>query len=350
MQFKLLVGDALDRIKDIPDKSINCCITSPPYFNLRDYGTTTWVGGLKDCDHSSIIYSRPNLRPRKQTTDAGSLIYKTLDFCPTCGAVKLDKQIGQEKNPDEYINKLLKVFLEVKRVLRDDGIFWLNIGDSYSRKRYDDCKPKDLIGIPWLLAFALRKNGFYLRQDIIWSKTDTMPESVKDRCTRSHEYIFMLTKNKKYWFDHEAMQEEAVGKTRGRRVFGATKPQGTNRHDTGNVYKGDNGKRNKRDVWLCSTSNVKKAHFATYPKKLIEPCIMAGCPENGWVLDPFNGSGTSGIVAVNNGRNYIGIELNPKYIDITKSRIYDECTDIPNIDLKQKRYVKIGRKIMINLK
>ena len=336
MQFKLLVGDVLDRIKDIPDKSINCCITSPPYFNLRDYGTITWLGGLKDCDHSSAIYSRPNLRPRLQTNNAGSLFYKTLDFCPTCGAVKLDKQIGQEKTPAEYVNKLLKVFLEIKRVLCDDGIFWLNIGDSYSKKRYDDCKPKDLIGIPWLLAFALRKNGFYLRQDIIWSKTNVMPESVKDRCTRSHEHIFMLTKSRKYYFNHKAMQEPAVCSNDRR--------SGKGRIEYNGIRKGTNvqnsfvsiGKtRNKRDVWLCSTNNnVKKAHFAVYPKKLIEPCILAGCPENGWVLDPFNGSGTSGIVAVNNDRNYIGIELNPKFIDITKSRIYNECTDIPNIDLK----------------
>lgn len=272
--FKLLVGDAIEQLKTLPDKSINTCVTSPPYYGLRDYG--------------------------------------------------IDNQIGLEETPDDYIERVVDVFREVKRVLRDDGILWVNIGDTYNgskkgnteiykhkscsdanqnfkKKLWDGAKPKDLIGIPWMLAFALRNDGWYLRQDIIWAKNNPMPEPVKDRCTRSHEYVFMLTKSKKYWFDHEAMQEDAVSR---------------------------NGKRNKRDVWNCSVATTKEAHFAVFPKELIEPCILAGCPENGLVLDPFSGSGTSGIVAVNNSRNFIGVELNPEYISIMERRVEKECKDV----------------------
>lgn len=279
--FKLLVGDAIEQLKTLPDKSINTCVTSPPYYGLRDYG----VNG----------------------------------------------QIGLEETPEKYIEKLVDVFREVRRVLKDDGTLWLNIGDSYagtgSKGDYKDpkyaegrngqvvsltqsvagCKNKDLIGIPWMLAFALRADGWYLRQDVIWAKKNPMPEPVKDRCTRSHEYVFMLTKSKKYWFDHEAMQEDAVS-----------------RSGAGAKY----GKRNKRDVWNCSVATTKEAHFAVFPKELIEPCILAGCPENGLVLDPFSGSGTSGIVAVNNSRNFIGVELNPEYISITERRVEKECKDV----------------------
>lgn len=278
--FKLLVGDAIEQLKTLPDKSINTCVTSPPYYGLRDYG--------------------------------------------------IDNQIGLEETPDDYIERVVDVFREVKRVLRDDGILWVNIGDTYNgskkgnteiykhkscsdanqnfkKKLWDGAKPKDLIGIPWMLAFALRNDGWYLRQDIIWAKNNPMPEPVKDRCTRSHEYVFMLTKSKKYWFDHEAMQEDAVS-----------------RSGAGAKY----GKRNKRDVWNCSVAITKEAHFAVFPKELIEPCILAGCPENGLVLDPFSGSGTSGIVAVNNSRNFIGVELNPEYISITERRVEKECKDV----------------------
>lgn len=305
MEFKLLCGDAIEELRKLPDKSINTCVTSPPYYGLRDYG--------------------------------------------------ISGQIGLEESPEEYINRLVEVFREVKRVLRDDGILWVNIGDTYAsngktgsggRKqgtnlieegRYFDgkrishgCKPKDLIGIPWMLAFALRADGWYLRQDIIWAKNNPMPESVKDRCTRSHEYIFMLTKSRKYYFDHEAMQEDTDPKyaKRYNKPFmdkaeqNYPHPQGG--HNTGGMKK-YNGKRNKRDVWQVSVcSTVKEAHFAIFPKELIEPCILAGCPEGGWVLDPFNGSGTTGIVATQNKRNYIGIDLNPEYLEITKRRVENE--------------------------
>lgn len=199
-------------------------------------------------------------------------------------------------------------------------------------KKKSGCKPKDLIGVPWMLAFALRADGWYLRQDIIWAKNNPMPESVKDRCTRSHEYIFMLTKSRKYYFDHEAMQEDAVTapKARDKHAEGyqADYPNG-NRFSPGKRVYGANGKRNKRDVWQVSVcSSVKEAHFAVFPKELIEPCILAGCPEGGWVLDSFNGSGTTGIVATQNKRNYIGIDLNPEYLEITKRRIEKECENV----------------------
>ena len=315
MTFKLLCGDAIEQLCTLPNNSVNTCITSPSYYGLRDYGNSG--------------------------------------------------QIGLEKTPEEYINKLVEVFREVKRVLRDDGILWVNIGDSYSGsnkcrnkdgKIYDlskstitrgsgssfgnlpcgvipdGMKPKDLMGIPWMLAFALRADGWYLRQDIIWAKNNPMPESVKDRCTRSHEYIFMLTKNKKYYFDHEAMQEDVHPQSYKRYehpFFDKAEqecPRPNNGHNTPGIKK-FNGKRNKRDVWWVSVcSSVKEAHFAVFPKELIEPCVLAGCPEDGVVLDPFNGSGTTGIVALNNHRNYIGVELNPEYIEITRRRFEKELT------------------------
>lgn len=361
--FKLLLGDAIEQLKTLPDKSINTCVTSPPYYGLRDYGTGTWIGGDPNCPHTRNKTGSNCGTGHANMGESGDAIYKTV--CPKCGAVRVDSQIGLEETPDEYIDRLVSVFREVKRVLRDDGILWVNIGDSYSGSRKGrkadgtmcdmtnspissknggqtggllrggnvptGTKPKDLIGIPWMLAFALRADGWYLRQDIIWAKNNPMPESVKDRCTRSHEYIFMLTKSKKYWFDHEAMQEDAVSNSGAGAKFGGYKYGDS--EDTkyqcysGNKYK-PNGKRNKRDVWNCSVAITKEAHFAVFPKELIEPCILAGCPEGGWVLDPFSGSGTSGIVAVNNSRNFIGVELNPEYVDITKRRVEKECSNV----------------------
>ncbi len=285
-QTHLHNGDCLDVLATLPEKSVHCCVTSPPYFGLRDYG------------HES--------------------------------------QIGLEETPEAYVAKLVAVFREVRRVLRDDGTLWLNLGDSYAggKTGRDDAdrgtrhtdgrnpltqgewktpqgksrpvphglKPKDLIGIPWMVAFALRADGWWLRQEIIWNKPNPMPESVTDRCTKAHEDVFLLSKSARYYFDNEAISEPAVG------VDSRT---------------AGNGKRNRRSVWTVATSPYKGAHFATYPPKLIEPCILAGCPVGGVVLDPFMGSGTTLAVAVQHGRNGIGIELNPEYLELAKKRIAD---------------------------
>ena len=354
MEFNLLCGDAIEKLQTLPDNSINTCVTSPPYYGLRDYGTGTWVGGDPSCPHyrrSKLIKEHTGTGHANTFEESGGIgdaIYKTT--CPLCGATRTDNQIGLEDTPEKYINRLVEVFREVRRVLCDDGVLWVNIGDSYSGsgkgskgKISRDCqdmskigkggnvpvgtKPKDLIGIPWMLAFALRADGWYLRQDIIWAKNNPMPESVKDRCTRSHEYIFMLTKKRKYWFDHEAIQEPANTYDEYIRDRDHTKLNNTpGRTRMAGLKRCNYKTRNKRDVWRVSVcSSVKEAHFAVFPKELIEPCILAGCPEGGWVLDPFNGSGTTGIVATQNKRNYIGIDLNPEYLEITKRRVEKEC-------------------------
>lgn len=314
----IINGNSLEVLKSLPDNSIDCCVTSPPYYALRDYGC--------------------------------------------------DGQIGLEETPEKYIERLCDVFSEVRRVLTPEGTLWLNIGDSYNgnkvgnaevvknkkvsesndfhKKLWSGAKPKDLIGIPWMLAFALRSQGWYLRQDIIWQKPNPMPESVTDRCTKSHEYIFLLSKSQKYYFDHEAIQEEATSSEKPR-VFGANNQKGTLRNDIGRVYKPRTKNcqydgqrpnsihlareaglsdevypvRNKRDVWSVNVKPCSEAHFATYPFELIKPCILAGCPENGIVLDPFMGSGTTAIVARSLNRNYLGIELNPEYIKIAHKRL-----------------------------
>ena len=295
-------GDALAVLKTMPSQSVNMCVTSPPYFGLRDYG--------------------------------------------------VDGQIGLEDTPDAYIARLVDVFREVKRVLRDDGTLWVNIGDSYcgtgdkgdykdpkyadgrngqsvsKTKNVNGCKHKDLIGIPWMLAFALRADGWYLRQDIIWQKPNPMPESVRDRCTKSHEYIFLLSKSPSYFFDYDAMKEESVctisqGKSQEHRYGGnkyTATPDKFNRTKSGNAY-AYTGYRNKRDVWSVATVPYAGAHFATFPEQLITPCVLAGSPVDGVVLDCFNGAGTTGVVCARNGRNYIGIELNPEYVALANERI-----------------------------
>lgn len=303
MNIEILQGDCIESLKKLEDQSINTCITSPPYWGLRNYN-----------DES--------------------------------------KQLGMEDTPEEFVENLVNVFREVKRVLRDDGTVWLNLGDSYSSggrttttnqslrgdKEYGvtrpkpskGIKPKDLIGIPWRVAFALQADGWYLRQDIIWHKPNPMPESVKDRCTKAHEYIFLLSKNVKYYFDNEAIKEDA--KSAGKKVTSAKGwdiSKGKGGH--GSFHKDgrskefyefiQNPKRNKRSVWTITTKPFKGAHFATFPKDLIEPCVLAGCPEGGTVLDPFGGSGTTGIVAAQHKRNAVLLELNQEYIDLAKDRI-----------------------------
>ena len=241
-------------------------------------------------------------------------------------------QIGAEATPEEYIENLVKVFREVQRVLRPNGTLWINIGDSYAtrsgaqpptntrtihghtaKQLPTGYKYKDLMGIPWMLAFALRTDGWHLRQDIIWAKPNCMPESVRDRCTKSHEYIFLLSKSDRYYFDAAAISEPIaeINVTRYLKSFG------------GKGYRNEvpNLRRNKRDVWTIGTGGFKGAHFAVFPEKLVEPCILAGCPEGGLVLDPFAGSGTTGVVAKHLARNFIGIELNPEYCRMADERI-----------------------------
>ena len=327
---KIIQGDCLEVLKTLPDNSINCCITSPPYYGLRDYGTGTWVGGDPNCKHvAKGISNNRNFIDENGRGGNNPSIGGTV--CKLCGAVREDKQVGLEETPEEYITRLTNIFMEVNRVLTDDGTLWVNIGDSYNSaptgsvnsskqltnvgslahtdkncKHLDkNCKPKDLIGIPWLLAFALRNAGWYLRQDIIWHKPNPMPESVKDRCTKSHEYIFLFAKSQRYYFDSEAIQEPVVD-------YGTGKVWGEEKFT---------GMRNKRDVWSVIPSHYKEAHFATFPEELIRPMILAGCPKDGIVLDPFMGSGTTAVVAKQNHRNYLGIELNPEYIKMAENRI-----------------------------
>jgi DNA modification methylase len=346
----ILIGDVREKLKELPDQLVNCCVTSPPYWGLRDYGTASWEGGLTECEHNP------------QKADGGARADRTLplgrggvykDICGDCGAVRVDDQIGLESTPQEFVDSLVAVFHEVKRVLRDDGTLWLNIGDSYAstkegntngtagkvkqkagvndnaRKRTIPIglKPKDLVGIPWMLAFALRADGWYLRQDIIWHKPNPMPESVTDRCTKSHEYIFLLSKSPRYYYDNEAIKEPSANLGKTAIKFGGNKYGDSDdpKHATksGNEYT-DAGTRNKRDVWTVSTRSYKGAHFATFPPALIEPCILAGCPEGGTVLDPFFGAGTTGLVAQRHNRKWIGCELNPEYAAIAQARIRAE--------------------------
>ena len=287
-EYKLYLGNCLDHLEFMPDNSVNCCVTSPPYFGLRDYG--------------------------------------------------VDGQIGLEQTPEEYVTKMVEVFREVRRVLRDDGTLWLNLGDSYG-------KGKQLLGIPWMVAFALQADGWYLRQDIIWSKSNPMPESVRDRCTKSHEYIFLLSKSQRYYYNNDAIREPHTGeaakavavgfKEVGQRGInssvrrGLTDGQSTQFSKKGHSgYFGADGKcllnplgKNKRSVWNVPTQSVKGAHFATFPPALIEPCILAGCPAGGTVLDIFGGSGTTAGVAVAHGRDAIICELNPEYGQLVPERV-----------------------------
>lgn len=364
MKDCILHGNCIETLKTIPDESVDCCITSPPYYGLRDYGTGEWIGGDPNCPHRrmSKIFEKTTTGHKQEELigNVGDAIYKSV--CPLCGAVREDKQIGLEESPEEYIDRLVNVFREVKRILKPEGTLWVNIGDSYAggQGRYggfddmsdkqntnkgslgqintyqkwshDTIKTKDLIGIPWMLAFALRNDGWYLRQDIIWHKPNPMPESVKDRCTKSHEYIFLLSKSPKYFFDYEAIQETATTgesvRDKNAEGYQADYPNGE-RFSSGLHIYGKGGKRNKRDVWSVIPSHYKEAHFATFPEELVTPMLLAGCPKDGIVLDPFMGSGTTGAVAILNKRHYIGCELNREYIDMANNRIAD-ATKIAN--------------------
>ena len=307
----ILIGDCIEQMKTLPAESVHMCVTSPPYWGLRDYGVA--------------------------------------------------RQLGLEKTPQEFVENMVGVFREVKRVLKNDGTLWLNLGDSYagswgnqsrkehrgkqravtkeqiqdfrpygnlegatktgSRERTPGLKPKDLVGIPWRVAFALQADGWYLRQDIIWHKPNPMPESVTDRCTKAHEYIFLLAKSPKYFFDHEAIKEASAHPHLAGKMQKVNYSDNTTLRNDGNRVVTRGPTRNKRSVWTVTTKPFRGAHFATFPQDLIEPCILAGSAPGNTVLDPFFGAGTTGLVAKKHGRNYIGIELNPEYAAIAAARI-----------------------------
>jgi DNA modification methylase len=318
MTVRLLIGDCRDRLRELDAESVHTCVTSPPYFGLRDYG--------------------------------------------------VDGQIGLEDTPDAFVAQMVEVFREVRRVLRDDGTLWLNLGDSYAgakvgntnggtssglkrdgraeasrqatnaamaddlggmtfrKKRPAGLKDKDLIGIPWRVAFALQADGWYLRQDIIWAKPNPMPESVRDRCTKAHEYLFLLSKGPRYHFDADAIAEAAqhplmTHQSTKQAPGAASAYLGNAPSNLGRCGTNEEGTRNKRSVWTVATQPYSGAHFATYPPELIEPCILAGCPAGGTVLDPFGGAGTTGLVADRLQRNAVLIELNPAYAEIARKRL-----------------------------
>jgi DNA modification methylase len=401
MELNKIYSQSVPRgLKILPDNSVNCCVTSPPYYGLRDYGTAIWVGGNVNCDHKCTT-SMPSAKSSVGARSNNQYHHPYKNICGIYGAIRIDEQIGLEETPELYVQKLVEVFREVKRVLRKDGTLWLNLGDSYAGgggasghtketknlgaktseygavksggKTYG-LKPKDLIGIPWMVAFALRADGWYLRQDIIWHKPNPMPESVTDRCTKSHEYIFLLSKSKSYYYDAEAIKtpiknssiqrlsQDIENQTGSNRVPGkingsmkAVRPNGIVRdrllnYDSKEKILHPNSKRggyenecdlplpdllaNKKSVWEVTTKPFSEAHFATFPEDLILPCILAGSPENGVVLDPFMGAGTTALVAVKNNRNYIGFEINPEYIKIADKRILEP------VEIKELGYAK----------
>jgi DNA modification methylase len=472
VSYRILEGDASARLRELESESVQTCITSPPYWGLRDYGTAIWDGGDPECDHVAPRRGGPvsasTLGPpgqqggewHERTFEATQEQYR--NTCGKCGATRIDSQLGLESTPEQYVENLVEVFREVRRVLRDDGTVWINLGDSYAANRpyqvSQTCnpnhdfktsgsatvpagmKPKDLVGIPWMVAFALRADGWYLRSDIIWAKPNPMPESVTDRPTKSHEYLFLLTKSPRYYYDADAIREEATMTPQNRLTSGENWKNGGGPHRRPDGATNPTA-RNKRSVWTVTTQPFPGAHFATFPPKLIEPCVLAGSRPHGamiepetvatplapdgeridptphtgrkgmnreringegirpitvaeqrayaeqlrlsphrtameteagsafahylrtdangarpippdlleawternWliaveapeasradpstsvVLDPFCGSGTTGVVALRHDRSFVGIELNPEYAQMARNRIYDDA-------------------------
>jgi len=351
MKDTILFGDCKDTLSEFLPQSARTCVTSPPYYGLRDYGTATWVGGDPNCNHRRDTKVNPENcitghKNHDEMYGVGDAIYKTV--CPKCGAIRQDNQIGLEETPEKYVEEMVKVFRLVRDNLTDDGTLWLNIGDSYYNYRsdgnypkqtvsktrqdlptktpvrgnkLDGLKQKDLIGIPWMLAFALRADGWYLRQDIIWHKPNPMPESVKDRCTKAHEYIFLLSKSKNYYYDNEAIKEPVKQDWGTRdRTNGKYHNEGTGLQPHSGLTKSYT-KKNKRSVWSVTKKPYKGAHFATFPPELIEPCIKAGSEVGDIILDPFMGSGTTAMVAKMLDRYYIGCELHEDYGNLIQERV-----------------------------
>ena len=386
---RLESGDALDILRREPSESVNCIVTSPPYWGLRDYGNppTVW-GGDPSCEHrfesETTVRAESSESVRGQHAAGGGgqnrhaktgvhpdaqRTYNDVSqgFCSWCGAWR--GCLGMEPTPDMYVAHLGEVFVEVRRVLRRDGTLWLNLGDSFAGgrsgsrdpekwptqsrndhmpvmgKRAAGLKAKDLVGIPWRVAFALQAAGWYLRSDICWAKPNNMPESVKDRPTRAHEYIFLLTRAARYYYDSRAIAEAAVSVDSSRPRGSAASmrrrvvhPHAGRRDKQGQVgirtYAGFNGRwdaatpvptRNARDVWVIPPQPFHGAHFATMPEALVERCILAGCPEGGTVLDPFVGSGTVCAVAARLGRHSVGFDLNDAYVAIARQRAWPQA-------------------------
>lgn len=332
MNYTLHHGDCLEELRKMPDNSVHCCVTSPPYWGLRDYGTATWEGGDAACDHKQSTSRQDGGRVNtngfhgssRQDSDKGAKFYR--DTCPKCGAVRIDSQLGLESTPEAYVARLVEMFREVRRVLRADGTCWLNLGDSMLPNK---CEAM----IPHRVAMALMEDGWICRQTIIWHKPNPMPESVTDRCTKAHEYMFLLTKSARYFYDAAAIAEAVSGDAHGGNAsFGGKKLKML----TGKQQKSTLGPsgiqrmqetRNRRSVWSITTQPYSGAHFATMPPDLAETCILAGCPVGGVVLDPFAGSGTTLAVAVANGRFGVGIELNADYHELARQRL--ERTQLP---------------------
>jgi len=348
--ISFLQGDVFNKLKELDDNSIDCVVTSPPYWGLRDYGTAKWQGGDLNCSHSYGRNTRGGLTQFQKNNKGsfGDEAIKSGEHCKLCGAKRIDKQLGLEPTYQEHIQNIVELFRAIKPKLKDSATIWLNYGDSYSsgkrtsttnqtlrgNKNYgvtrtpvqEGIKEKDLIMIPNRIAIALQDDGWYIRSEIIWHKPNPMPESVRDRPTSCHEKIWLITKNKKYYYDHESIKEPVITSvnTKSGCKFGGNKTT----KELNPIISGKKWEylstRNKRNVWTITTKPFKGAHFATFPKDLIEPCIKAGCPEGGVVLDPFGGSGTTAIVAKLLNRKSILIELNPKYVKIAKNRISEE--------------------------
>jgi len=355
----ILIGDVLEKLKELPDESVQCVVTSPPYFGLRDYGTAKWAGGILDCQHKVGRATRGGLTEfqKNNVGSFGDESIKNGGYCPHCGAKRIDFQIGLEKTREDYVAKMVEVFREVKRVLKNDGTLWLNLGDSYAvsqqggeKSKPGDksftnkgtlgmvktsrlpkgLKPKNLIGIPWRVAFALQTDGWILRSDIIWHKPNPMPESVTDRPTKAHEYLFLFAKSQKYFYDVKAIQERATSTDNSKRNRDKTHLNNTpGRTRMGGLIKNDYTSRNKRTVWTISTKPYKGAHFAVFPEALVEPCILAGSRKGDIVLDPFAGSGTTLAVAKRLGRSFIGIELNSAYLPLIEKRLMEVPETLP---------------------
>lgn len=442
--YSVLEGDCLSTLSCIPDGSVQACVTSPPYWGLRDYGTATWEGGDPSCDHlGKPMATRANVNRNTGGRDVKNAEIREFyrSECGKCGAMRVDEQVGLEETPEAYTERIVEVFREVRRVLRDDGTLWLNLGDSYAGSGKgrradgshqeggkqgtsrgtiegslaktpsgDGLKPKDLVGIPWRVAFALQDDGWYLRSDIIWAKPNPMPESVTDRPTKSHEYLFLLTKSPRYYYDADAVREAATETTferLGRNGVGASVDPSRRDAEPDMAKAPHPAGRNRRSVWTVASTPFAGAHFAVFPTALIEPCVLAGSSEGGqcaecgtplervvergeplidqqvacggdangeyhgeavkdyapsmaqdasatkarilagmverrtvgWespcdcdagavpqtVLDPFCGSGTTGVVSLRRGRDFVGLELNPEYAAMARSRIGDDA-------------------------